>query len=159
MQLCSEGWRNKIRLYNTEGFVKRVTAALRCFRLSVCVSSRSSPSSPRSDDVIWTDDCRDGLSHSSCLILRILRWSPSLFSSLRSNLKRLLENGHAILQMYCSTVVQWEDLPDYQRKTSERAVLINDKHVARCYLSAISWYSPKTLWTSLLSNISLYRTS
>lgn len=119
---------------NTGGLVKKVTAALKCFRLSVCVSSRSSPSSPRRAG-IWIDGWRAAvLSRSSCLILAtILRRSPSSpLSSSRVGLKRP-ENGHAILQTRCSITVRREDpsRDPGRRETKEHAALINERHAAR----------------------------
>lgn len=83
---------------DTDGFVSTSTAALRCFRFSVCVSSASSASSLISNDVTSKDDCLD-LLPPFCPNLAILERSLSLLTVCLSRpaFKRSREKGHAML--------------------------------------------------------------
>lgn len=82
----------------TDGFVSTSTAALRCFRLRVCVSSASSVSSLISNDVTSNDDCLD-LPLSSLPNLAILErsLSPLPVCSSQPAFERSREKGHAML--------------------------------------------------------------
>lgn len=83
-----------------DGFVSTSTAALRCFRLRVCVSSASSVSSLISNDVTSNDDCLD-LPPSSLPNLAILErsLSPLLVCSSQPGFERSREKGHAMLRI------------------------------------------------------------
>lgn len=85
--------------HDTDGFVSTSTAALRCFRLRVCVSSASSVSSLISNEVTSNDDCLD-LPPSSLPNLAILERSLSPLPACCSSqpaFERSREKGHAML--------------------------------------------------------------
>ena len=89
--------RKRQRRY-TDGLVRMSTAALRCFRFRVWVSSASSVSSRINSDVTSKDDCLD-LPLSPRPSLTILERSLSLLAACSSQpaFERSREKGHAML--------------------------------------------------------------